>query len=120
MRHRSLGIMVVLTIITFGLYFLYWTVSFQMELKQKTNEGFGGLGHLIMILITFGIYYIYWNYKVGERLEKMGRPNNGILYLILILLAVGWLNPFLMQSEANNVPVLDAKTKNLETQKATA
>lgn len=115
-----MGIMVLLTFVTLGLYLLYWTISFQMELKQKTGEGFGGLGHFIMILITFGIYYIYWNYKVGDRLQKMGRPNNGILYLIITLIGFGWLNPFLMQSEANNVPVLDTKTENLKPQEANA
>ncbi len=103
MRQRSIGMMILLTIVTLGIYALYWYISFQMELKQQTGEGFGGLGHFLMSIITFGIYTIYWYYKVGERLEKQGGPNNGILYLILVLVGFGWLNMFLIQSEANKL-----------------
>ena len=102
-RQRSIGMMILLTIVTLGIYALYWYISFQMELKQQTGEGFGGLGHFLMSIITFGIYTIYWYYKVGERLEKQGGPNNGILYLILVLVGFGWLNMFLIQSEANKL-----------------
>jgi len=112
MKQRSIGMMILLTLVTFGVYMIIWTVLFQSELKRKTNLGFGGLGHLILIFVTFGIYYIYWNYKAGERIEKTGGPNNGILYLILVLIGFGWLNPFLMQSEVNKIQpkVIEATT----------
>ena len=103
MKQRSIGMMILLTIVTLGIYALYWTAAFQSELKQKTGQGFGGLAHLLLIFVTLGIYYIYWCYKVGERLEMAGTANNGILYLVLVFVGLGWLNPFLMQSEANKV-----------------
>ncbi len=103
MKERSIGMMILLAIITLGIYMLYWTVSFQSQLKEKTGEGFGGLGHFIMIFITFGIYYLYWHYKVGERLEKLGRQNDGVLYLVLAIVGFSWLTPFLMQSSANKI-----------------
>ncbi len=114
--------MILLTIITLGIYQIYWIVSFQSELKRKTGEGFGGLGHFLLLFVTFGIYYLVWSYKVGGRLEKLGEANNGILYLVLLIVGFGWLNPFLMQSQANRIP--DANTidtpKNEELEEALA
>lgn len=104
MKKRSIGFMIVLYLITFGIYPLYWYLAFQSELKKKTGEGFGVLGHLIVSLITFGIYPIYWQYAAGKRLAKAGAEDMAIIYLILCLVGVGSiLNPFLMQNQANNL-----------------
>jgi len=103
MKQRSIIGMILLTFITFGLYLIYWTISFQSELKEKTGEGFDGLGHFLMIIFTFGIYYIYWQYAAGKRLAKQGASDNSVIYIVLTLLSLGWLNPYLMQSQANTL-----------------
>lgn len=103
MKQRSIGMMILLTIITAGIYMVYWMIAFQVELKKKTGEGFGGLGHFLMLIFTFGIYGIYWQYIAGKRIGKAGGEDNGVLYLILSLVALGWLNPFLMQNAANKI-----------------
>ena len=103
MKKRSLGMMILLWIVTFGIYPLYWFVKFQVELKEKTKEGFGGLGHFLMLIFTFGIYYIYWQYAAGKRLAKLGAPDNSLLYLVLGIFIGGLINPFLMQNEANKL-----------------
>jgi len=74
--------MIVLSIVTFGIYQIYWTCSFQNQLKKETGLGFGGLGHLIMLLVTFGIYQIYWQYAAGKRLVKLGAADQSIIYLL--------------------------------------
>lgn len=102
MKKRSIGVMILLYIITFGIYPLYWYITFQSQLKAKTGEGFGGLGHFIVSIFTFGIYGIYWQYAAGKRLAKLGASDNSILYLILGIF-VGFLNPFLMQNQANHI-----------------
>lgn len=114
--------MVLLTLITFGIYLIYWTVSFQAELKQKTGKGFGGFGHFIFLFVTLGIYLIVWNYKVGERLKYQGGDDNGLLYLILVLVGFGWLTPFLIQLEANKIPLTPSNepVEKLTTQEAPA
>ncbi|TVP94833.1 MAG: DUF4234 domain-containing protein, partial [Acholeplasmatales bacterium] len=72
MKERSIGMMILFTIITLGIYAIYWYIAFQVELKRQTGEGFGGLGHILVSIVTLGIYGLYWYYKVGERLEKQG------------------------------------------------
>jgi len=104
MKKRSLGTMILLFLFTFGIYPIYWNIKFQMELKEKTGEGFGGLGHFLMLIFTFGVYAIYWQYAAGKRIAKAGGNDNSILYLVLVLLGVGAVvNPFMMQNEVNNI-----------------
>lgn len=101
MKKRNVFVMVLLTIVTLGLYLVYWTISFQNQLKKQTGLGFGGFGHFMMLLFTFGIYAIYWQYAAGARLAKLGAPNYGIMYLLFCFVALSWLNPFIMQHQAN-------------------
>ena len=103
MKQRGLVMMVILTIVTLGIYAIYWQCSFQGQLKEKTGDGFGAIGHLIMSFVTFGIYSLYWQFAAGKRLAKLNASDNSILYLILSLVGFGWINMFLMQSQANKL-----------------
>ncbi len=103
MKERSILGMIVLSVITVGIYDVYWYIKFQMELKEKTGEGFGGFGHFLMLLFTFGIYGIYWQYAAGQRLAKQGATDQSILYLILLFVGGAFINPFLMQLQANEI-----------------
>ncbi|HHX78889.1 MAG TPA: DUF4234 domain-containing protein [Acholeplasmataceae bacterium] len=102
MTKRSIGVMILLYLFTFGIYPLYWYIKFQMELKERTGDGFGGLGHFLVSIVTFGIYSIYWQYAAGKRLAKQGVEDQSFLYLILAFF-FPILNPFLMQSQANRL-----------------
>ncbi len=102
MKQRSIVVMLLLFLFTFGIYPLYWYIVFQMELKEKTGEGFGGFLHFIVTILTFGIYGLYWQYAAGKRLAQQGVSDNSILYLLLgIFFPI--INPFLMQSQANQI-----------------
>ncbi|MCL2539810.1 MAG: DUF4234 domain-containing protein [Firmicutes bacterium] len=103
MKKRGIGVMILLYIFTFGIYAIVWPCMFQGELKKETGEGFGPWGHFFMSIFTFGIYAIYWQYAAGKRLAKLGATDRGILYLIFCFIALSWLNPFLMQSQANGL-----------------
>ena len=103
MKQRSIVTMILLTIVTLGIYMIYWSCSFQGQLKEKTGEGFGSVGHFFMCIVTLGIYSIYWQFAAGKRLAKLGADNRGVIYLILCFVGLSWLNPFLMQAQANNL-----------------
>lgn len=74
-----------------------------MELKEETGEGFGGVGHLLILVFTFGIYAIYWQYAAGKRIAKLGVEDHSVLYLIFCFIFLSWLNPFLMQNQVNKL-----------------
>lgn len=103
MKKRSIILMILLIIITASLYLIYWTCSFQNQLKKETGKGFGGLGHFLMLIFTLGIYYIYWQYAAGKRLEKLGLEDHSVLYFVFCFIGLAWLNPFLMQAQANKL-----------------
>ena len=103
MQKRSIGLMVVLFLFTFGIYPIYWWCSFQNQLQKATGQGFTGVGHFFMSIFTFGIYPIYWMFAAGKRLNKLGAEDRSVLYLILCFVGLSWLNPFMMQSQANNL-----------------
>jgi len=104
MKKRSIGMMILFTIITCGIYLIYWYVVFQVALKEKTGDGYGAGMHMVASLFTFGIYYIYWQYAAGKRLQKAGcKSDNSILYLIFPFVGLGWINPYIMQSQMNEI-----------------
>ncbi|MDD3191900.1 MAG: DUF4234 domain-containing protein [Bacilli bacterium] len=102
MKKRSLLMMLLLTIITLGIYEVVWYVKFQMELKAQTGKGFGGLAHFLLTIVTFGIYFIYWQYAAGKRLAEQGLEDQSVLYLILAFV-FPVINPYLMQNQANKL-----------------
>lgn len=110
MKRRSIAVMILLTIITCGIYMIYWTCSFQNQLKKETGKGFTGTGHFFMLIFTFGIYSIYWQYAAGSRLASMGAKDHSVMYLVFCFIALSFLNPFLMQAQANKIA--DVTTAN--------
>ncbi|MCL2228209.1 MAG: DUF4234 domain-containing protein [Firmicutes bacterium] len=103
MKERNIWIMVLLTVVTAGFYLLFWNAMFQGQLKEQTKKGFGPIVHLLMLVFTFGIYAIYWQYAAGSRLAEIGAKDRSVLYLALCFIWMSWLNPFLMQNQANNI-----------------
>ncbi len=107
---RSIGLYLVLSIVTCGLFCIYWMIVLVNDLNRAAdtpNDTSGGIVYLLS-LVTCGIYGIYWMFKAGEKVSairrKMGVPdsgNNGIIYLILQLLGFGIINYCLIQNEVN-------------------
>ena len=51
---RSIGLCIVLFVVTFGFYGWYWAYKTQEELKRHTGDGLGGvLGLVVWILVSF-------------------------------------------------------------------
>jgi hypothetical protein len=107
-KSRSIGLAVLLTILTCGIYGIFWFISMTDEsnsLSDKKHTS-GGIA-LLLTLITCNIYGIYWNYKMGEKMFDIGKKynkqisNNSVLYLILSLFGLGLVNYCLIQSDLN-------------------
>ena len=102
---RSVPTCVILSIVTCGLYMLYWFVCVTNEADAVTEEyGPGGGMSLLLTIITCGIYGVYWCYKMGQFLdEARGTPggSQAIAYLLLSLFGLDIIALALMQSELN-------------------
>lgn len=102
MKKRSCVLGVIFTVLTAGLYGLYWfcclTNDTNRLAKSKTA---GGLTALIFTVITGGLYGFYWYYKLGVKVSEIKKDtgSSGIAYLLLYLFCLGFIAFLLAQSE---------------------
>lgn len=107
-RQRSVGLCIVLTLVTCGVYGLYWMYCLNEEINMVTGRP-GTTGGMVIVFsfVTCGIYTLYWYYKMGEKQDGQRMENgwqNGylaIVYLVLAIFGLGIVSQALMQSELN-------------------
>lgn len=107
-KQRSVGLCIVLSIITCGIYGIYWLICLNDDVNTVTGKpGTSGGMVLVLTIVTCGIYGIYWAYKMGEKLDQArvehGAPTGSlaILYLVLNLFGLSIVTWALIQSEIN-------------------
>lgn len=113
LKQRNIALCVVFTIITCGLYGLYWRVVLVDDVNFASNErDTSGIGVLLLSIITCNIYWLYTVYRMGRKLysawERRGRSadnNMSLVYLILSIFALDIVTMCLIQSEINNLAV---------------
>ena len=109
---RSVALCIILSIITCGIYGIYWFVVMTNDVKTSANDNelaSGGLA-LILTLVTCGIYGIYWAYKMGELTTKAKKQrgidadsNMAIIYLLLEIFGLGIIVYALVQNDLNKM-----------------
>ena len=113
LQRRSIPLCIVLSIITCGIYSLYWFVKVTDELNQVSGDRSAATGgmSLLFTIITCGIYGLYWAWKCGERVNALragrGTPDGflHIVFLVLNLFELNIVNLALIQDELNQYAV---------------
>ena len=104
-KNRSIPVCVILSIVTLGIYGIYWFVKLTNDSNAlaPNNTTTSGVKAFLLTIVTLGIYNIYWNYKLGCKVDEMkgSDSNSGVLYLVLGLFGLGIINSCLAQSEIN-------------------
>ena len=108
---RNIVLAIVFSLITCGIYSIYWMVVMTDEANRASGEDndTSGVMALIFTIITCGIYSFYWNYKMGKKLylagSKSGKiiSDNSIIYLVLALFGLSIVNYCLIQNDLNNL-----------------
>ena len=71
---RGIGFGIVMTIITLGIYSLYWVFKTQDEVKNHSGQGVGGvLGLVIYIVVSIVTRFLVPS-EVGKMYTQDGRP----------------------------------------------
>ena len=105
-KKYSLAAVILLSIITFGIYGLYWIYRLARDVNlicagdgKKTS---GLLVYFLLSLITLGIYGIVWIYMLGDRIQDNGpkynltiKESGGTLLLWFILGSFIIVGPFI-------------------------
>lgn len=104
---RSIAKAIILSIVTFGIYGIYWFIKMTNEVADITgdhNNASGGMA-LFLTIITCGIYEIFWAYKMGEKLDRHEGVDSSraILYLILVVIGLGIVTYCLIQDSINRI-----------------
>ena len=105
---RSVPMCIILSIITCGIYMLYWFVCVTNEADAVTEEpGPGGGMSLLLNIVTCGIYGLYWGWKMGDKLDA-SRARHGVvpgsfalLFLLLNLFGLTIVTLAIIQNELN-------------------
>lgn len=102
---RSIPLCILFTLITCGIYGIYWMIKMNDEINLLAGEPNATSGVMVFLfsIITCGIYSFYWLYKMGERCDRIKRVNgnSGILYLVLALFGLSIVSYCLMQDTIN-------------------
>ncbi len=108
---RNIGVYLVLSIITCGIFSIYWFIVLTDDVKKASGDedmSSGGVAFLLT-LVTCGIYSIYWAYKMGKNVA-LAQENNGskstdnsVLYLILALFGFSIVDYCLIQNDLNKL-----------------
>jgi hypothetical protein len=107
---RSPILVLVLCLLTCGLYYLYFMYVVTDEVNRYTGRNDQNpIADVFLTIITCGIWDLYWDYKMGKRMAEMtamaGLPvtDNAVLYLILDLVGIGIFNVVMQQETLNRV-----------------
>ncbi|MCA9514815.1 MAG: DUF4234 domain-containing protein [Myxococcales bacterium] len=97
MTQRSPALVVVLTIITFGIYALVWYVTTKNEMNTKFDAQ---IPTAWLLIIPFVNIYWIWAYSAG--VEKVTKQPAATTFLLLFLISIVGLP--VTQSNFNKIP----------------
>ena len=112
MTKRSIPLAIVFTLVTVGLYAIYWIYTLTEDAHAAAGERTTASGGMVILysVITCGIYSFYWLYKMGETIimakQRRGMTvdtNLPIIYLVLALFGFGIISYALMQNSLNEM-----------------
>jgi hypothetical protein len=88
-KGRSLAVAIVLTIVTCGLYSIYWMIKINSESLELSGEkGPSGGVVILLTLVTCGIYGFFWWYKMGICSNKIEGNDKGYYPALYVVLAI--------------------------------
>ena len=105
---RSIGICILLPIITCGIYGIYWMyllVKNTRSIQKNTDKCTGEM--LCLIFVPF--YSLYWWYTRGEKVRQgfaehdYNATGGGVVYLVLAIFGLSIVSMAIMQSDFNSL-----------------
>ena len=111
-KRREIALAIILTIVTCGIYGMYWCVIMVDDVNKlsKNESQFSGVIVLLLSIVTCGIFALYYFYKMGDTIDRYMVENKGaapgskgILYLLLCLIGFSIVSMALIQNDLNTI-----------------
>lgn len=105
-KERNIGLAIIFSILTCGIYLIYWMVKINDETLELSNKtGPSGVQVVLLTILTCGIYGYFWAYNMGRFTDSMRKVDNGsmgIVYIIFAFLGLNIVNFAITQDAINN------------------
>ena len=108
---RSIPMLVILSIVTCGIYYFYWIYKTTDEIKNfMERDDINTTLELILSIVTCGIYTYYWYYKYGkivylEMTKKAGLDSteDSTILLVILNLFMYVISAAILQDKLNSI-----------------
>lgn len=104
-KERNIVVAIILTIVTCGIYGIYWAIMMAREAVQvKDANDSGTLEIVLMIFLPFiGFFLAEQKFAAGCAAKGIEHKDNSVLYLILGLVGLGIVDYCMMQNDLNKI-----------------
>ncbi len=104
-KKRNIVTAIILSIITCGIYMLYWAIMLAKEAVSVNDSNDNGLVEiLLMIFLPFlGFFLAEQKLAKGCAAKGIAHNDNSILYLILGIVGLSIVNFAMMQNDLNKI-----------------
>lgn len=111
-KEKSIGLCVVLSLVTCGIYSIYWLYTIAHDLNdlcesQKQEKGAEPGLVVVLSIVTCGIYLLYYLWKAGKMVSSLTRSNghhpsdDSIVLMVLSILQLSLVSYCILQSHIN-------------------
>ncbi len=73
-KRRGVAFVILIGLVTLGIYWLYWVYKTQQELKEHTGEGLGGVLGLVIWIIISPVSAFVIPSEIGNMYAHAGKP----------------------------------------------
>lgn len=73
-KERSVWFVILIGIVTLGIYWVYWAFKTHDELKQRTGDGLGAVLGLVVWLVISAVSVFVIPSEIGNMYAKDGKP----------------------------------------------
>jgi hypothetical protein len=70
---RGIGFVIIMSIVTLGIYAIYWWYKSFQEVKEYRGQGVGGLGGVLLTLVIVGLFLL--PAYIGRMYKEDGEDN---------------------------------------------
>ncbi len=104
-KTRNIVTCILLTIITCGIYGIYWVICLAREAVSVKDPADSAILEIVLMLFLpfLGFYLTEQKFAAGCAEKGIAHKDNAILYLILGLVGLGIVNYCMMQNDLNKL-----------------
>lgn len=106
-KERNIVVAIILTIVTCGIYGIYWTICLARDAVSVKDETDAGVLEIVLMLFLPFLGFFLSEKKLAEGCAAKGiaHTDNSVIYLILGLVGLGIVNFCMMQNDLNKLAV---------------